>query len=206
VQRRERLDATRMAPEVKGPVMPANSYVGIVEQEVPRLVVSRARRMHIDRDEIDDLLQQIVPKLAKFEYDPSRSRGASRTTAMTAVIDRQIKAYLRAKNRYQKCIERVKVMSGDSASGRPGRPHHITQLDLVDLRLDLATAMATLSARDRMICHGMGDRLPVTVIAEQVGCGRDTVSRAIVRIREVFTAAGLLAWIDPDYRGDGEHA
>lgn len=47
--------------------MLANSYVGIVEQEVPRLVVSRARRLRISGDEIDDLQQQIVPKLAAFE-------------------------------------------------------------------------------------------------------------------------------------------
>ena len=184
--------------------MLANSYVGIVEQEVPGLVVSRARRLRLGRDEIDDLQQQIVPKLAEFQYDASRSNGASRTTAMTGVIDRQIKAYLRAKHRYQKRIERLQVMSGVLAYGRP--VHHVTQPEPVDLRLDLATAMATLSARDRTICQGLGDGLTVKAIAEQLGCGRDTINRAIVRIHEVFAAAGLRAWIDPDYRSDDEQA
>jgi RNA polymerase sigma factor (sigma-70 family) len=186
--------------------MLANSYVGVVEQEVPRLVVSRARRLRIGRDEIDDLQQQIVPKLSEFQYDASRSNGASRTTAMTGLIDRQIKAYLRAKYRYQKRLERLQVMSGASGYSRPVWPHHVTQPEPVDLRMDLAAAMATLSARDRRICQGLADGLTVKVIAQQLGCGRDTISRAIVRIRAAFTAAGLRAWIDPDYSQDTEQA
>jgi RNA polymerase sigma factor (sigma-70 family) len=182
--------------------MLANSYLGVVEQEVPRLVVSRARRLRVSGDEIDDLQQQIVPKLAEFQYDASRSNGASRTTAMTGVIDRQIKAHLRAKHRYQKRIERLQVMSGASAYGRPVWPDHVTKPEPVDLRMDLAAAMSSLSARDRSICQGLADGLTVKVIAGQLGCGRDTVTRAIVRIREVFTAAGMRAWIDPDYRSD----
>src|SRR5690606_23534322 len=81
-------------PGMKGPAMLANSYSGIVEKEVSRLVVSRARRLRVSGDEIDDLQQQIVPKLAAFEYDAAKSNGASRSTALTGVIDRQIKAHL----------------------------------------------------------------------------------------------------------------
>ena len=183
--------------------MLTNSYVGIVEQEVPGLVVSRARRLRITGDEIDDLQQQIVPTLAEFQYDPTRSNGASRTTAMTAVVDRQIKAHLRAKRRYRSRLERLQVLSGAWAYGRP--THHVTHPEPVDLRLDLAAAMASLSTRDLAICQGLADDLTVKAIALQAGCGRDTVDRAIVRIREVFTSAGLRAWVDPDY-GCGKQA
>lgn len=185
--------------------MLANSYVGIVEQEVPRLVVSRARRLRISGDEIDDLQQQIVPKLAAFEYDAAKSNGASRTTAMTGVIDRQIKAHLRAKHRYQKRIERLQAM-GNPASARFVWPEHVTKPEPVDLRMDLAAAMQRLDERDQTICRSLGEGHTVKAIAEQLGCRRDTVSRAIVRIRQIFTQAGLRAWIDPDYSPDAEQA
>ena len=68
--------------------MIANSYVGMVQSEVPHLIISRARRYRVGRDEIDDLQQQIVPLLAGFRFDPARANGASPATAMTAVVDR----------------------------------------------------------------------------------------------------------------------
>lgn len=188
-----------MAPQLKGPVMLDNSYAGIVEQEVPRLVVSRARRMGIGRDEIDDLQQQIVPKLAAFQYDGSRSNGASRTTALTSVIDRQLKAHLRAKHRYRKRIERLQTMSCPSAWERPVWPQHVTQPEPVDLRMDLADAMDMLSDRERTICAALREGQTIKAIAQQIGCGRDTVSRAILHIRQVFTQTGLRVWIDADY-------
>lgn len=185
--------------------MLANSYSGIVEQEVSRLVVSRARRLHVSGDEIDDLQQQIVPKLAAFEYDAAKSNGASRSTALTGVIDRQIKAHLRAKRRYQKRIQRLQTMS-NSASARFVWPEHVTRPEPVDLRMDLAAAMERLSERDQIICRSLGEGHTVKAIAERLGCCRDTVSRAILRIRQVFTQAGLRVWIDPDYSPNAKHA
>jgi len=182
--------------------MLANSYVGIVDQEVPRLVVRRARRMRIPREEIDDLQQQIVPKLARFEYDEARSNGASHTTALIGVIDNQLKAHLRAKRRYERRIERLRAQSLAANRCRPVWPNHIVQPEPVDLRLDLAEVVATLSQRDQTVCRGLAQGHTKKAIAEQLGCGRDTVARAICRIREVFAKAGLQVWIDPDYAGE----
>ncbi|MBI1373707.1 MAG: sigma-70 family RNA polymerase sigma factor [Phycisphaera sp.] len=189
-------------PSLKGHAMHANSYVGIVEPEVTRLIISRARRLRIAGDEIDDLQQQIVPKLAEFEFDASRSNGATPMTAMTSVIDNQLKTHLRAKRRYQSRIEHMKSKSRALASGRPVWPNHVTQPEPVDLRMDLADAMGELSQRDRVVCDGLSKGQTIKAIAERLGCGRDTVNRAIVRIRNIFTAAGLKAWIDPDYRAE----
>ncbi|MBI1374089.1 MAG: helix-turn-helix domain-containing protein [Phycisphaera sp.] len=182
--------------------MHTNSYVGIVEPEVTRLIVSRARRLHISPDEIDDLQQRIVPVLAEFKFDASRSNGASRTTVLTAVIDRQLLAHLRTTRRYAEHIERMGSRYRALASGRPIWPNHVTQPEPVDLRMDLADVMQQLSQRDRVVCDGLSKGQTIKAIAERLGCGRDTINRAIARIRNIFTAAGLKVWVDPDYRAE----
>lgn len=173
-----------------------NCYEGIVEKDVCRLVVSRARRMQIPPDQIDDLQQQIIPKLAKFKFDPSRANGASRTTVLTSVIDHQIKAYLRARSRYAKRIEELQTV----AAAQPPRPKRVAQPEPLDLRMDLAAAMATLSVRDRKICQALAAGMNVKAIAKELHCGRDTVGRAIERIRETFCRAGMRAWVEPEGR------
>lgn len=183
--------------------MLANSYIGMVQPEVPRLIVTRARRYRVGRDEIDDLQQQIVPLLADFRFDPARANGASPVTAMTALVDRQIKAHLRSRHRYLQRVERLQAMFGTPAEGVATQ---LAQPEPVDLRIDLERTMSRFSPRDRKICQGLSHGLSVKAIAQQLSCGRDTIDRAVIRIRHVFEAAGLRAWIDPDYRSDRQHA
>ena len=178
--------------------MLANSYVGMVQPEVPRLIVSRARRLGVGHADIDDLQQQIVPLLADFHFDPARANGATPATAMTSVIDRQIKAHLRSQRRYQQRVERLQAQSDEAARENATVPPQVAEPEPVDLRLDLERTMSRFSQRDRAICWGLGHGLSIKAIAENVGCGRDTVDRAVARIRRVFEAAGLRAWIDPD--------
>lgn len=182
--------------------MVANSYVGMVQSEVPHLIISRARRYRVGRDEIDDLQQQIVPLLAGFRFDPARSNGASPATAMTAVVDRQIKAHLRSKHRYQQRLLRLQAVSGEAGRNGTTALTQVARSEPADLRIDLERTMSRFSPRDREICQGLSHGLTITAIAQQLGCGRDTVDRAVIRIRRMFEAAGLRAWIDPDYHGD----
>lgn len=177
--------------------MLANSYTGMVESNVTRLIVSRARRLHLSGDEIDDLQQQIVPKVARFQFDAQRSNGASHTTALTSVIDRQVKTYLRTRRRYRRRIQLLSAEPGRYATRLMGC-HEAAPPEPVDLRLDLEAAMARLSQRDREICRLLSEGWAVLPIAKRLHCGRDTIGRAIARIRQTFIAAGLRAWVDPN--------
>lgn len=183
-----------------------NRYTDIVDPKVARLIVSRARRMRINREEIDDLQQRIVPMLAEFQFDEARSNGAAQSTVMTVVIDRQLMAHLRAKRRYAEHLKRMGSQSRALLSGRPIWPNHVTQPEPVDLRLDIEKAKVGLSDRDQQICDALSHGESQKAIAERLGIGRDTVARAISRIRDVFTQAGLKAWVDPDYDGEVERA
>lgn len=183
--------------------MLANSYVGMVQPEVPRLIVGRARRYRVGADEIDDLQQQIVPLLAAFRFDPARANGATAATAMTGVIDRRIKAHLRSKRRYQQRVERLQAMAGTPVTQDAAASSRAAHSDTADLRLDLEQTTARLSPRDRAICQCLGDGFTIAAIARRLKCGRDTVARAVQHIRRVFDAAGLRAWIDPNGDGPG---
>lgn len=183
-----------------------NRYTDVVDPKIARLIVSRARRMRIRHDEIDDLQQRIVPMLAEFRFDASRSNGAAHSTVMTAVIDRQLLLHLRAKRRYAKHLQSMCSRSRALLSGRPIWPHHVTPPEPVDLRLDVENAKGALCERDRQICDALSHGETQKAIAQRLGIGRDTVACAIRRIRDVFTTAGLKAWIDPDYDGEVAHA
>jgi RNA polymerase sigma factor (sigma-70 family) len=173
----------------------SNNYAGIVPPEVLKLIASLAKRYRVPIDELDDLQQTIIPLLTEFRFDPAIANGATPLTAMTAVIDRQIKAYLRANRRHQKRLERIQNENAlKVANGM--------QSESPDLRLDLEQALLQLSENDRQICKALSQGETVTAIAEQLNCGRDTIMRAIARIRDVFESAGLQAWIDPNHQGN----
>ncbi|MAX27158.1 MAG: hypothetical protein CMJ19_21900 [Phycisphaeraceae bacterium] len=180
--------------------MHCNAYVGTQNQTVANLVIHRARRFGIKPDEFDDLQQKIVPKLACFLYKPERSNGANLNTALTSAIDKQLLCYLRACKRYQQRIERLRNLHYIKMT----QPDSVPQTQIADMRMDIESVLAQLSERDRNICIGLSHGHTIKDIAKQVGCGRDTVSRAIQRMRKTFTDAGLKVWVDPDF--DAEHA
>lgn len=180
--------------------MHCNAYVGTQNQTVANLVIHRARRFGIKADEFDDLQQKIVPKLTRFLYKPERSNGANLNTVLISAIDRQLLSYLRACKRYQQRIERFRNINYLKMI----QPKPVPPTQVSDLRMDLETVLAQLSERDRNICIGLSHGHTIKDIAMQVGCGRDTVSRAIQRMRKTFTDAGLKVWVDPDF--DAEHA
>lgn len=184
----------------------ANSYAGIVQPEIPNLIVTRARRYQVMPEEIDDLQQQIVPVVSRFVFDPARSNGATRQTALTAVVDRQIKAYLRARTRHEERIKRLQERSRPRAHDCTVVADPSTQPDAIDLRMDLERAFGLLTDRERDICRDLARGATVSSIAKRLNCGRDTIDRAMAHIRQAFELAGLEAWVDPQYRAAGRRA
>jgi len=168
----------------------ANDYAGMVPPEVLKLIARRAKYYRIPPDELDDLQQHLVPLMSEFRYDPAVANGASETTAMTAMIDNQIKEYRRTNRRYRQRIERFQNKNVDPS----------VQPEPSDLRLDLQSALRQLLPRDRKICELLSHGHAVKDIAKQLKCMRSTVVQAIPRIRKVFKDAGLQAWLDPDWK------
>ncbi|MCL2640334.1 MAG: helix-turn-helix domain-containing protein [Phycisphaerales bacterium] len=166
----------------------ANNYAGMVPPEILELIARRVRYYRIRADELDDLQQQIVPLLMEFRYDPAIANGASETTAMTAVIDNQIKVHKRSNRRHQRRIERMQTQVRESTTD-----------PTVDLRLDMERTLMQLSPQDRAICQHLAQGHSTTDIAQRLNCCRATVDHAVRRVRQVFEEAGLQIWIDPNY-------
>lgn len=137
-----------------------------------------------------------MPLLAKFEFDPARANGASRQTAMTAVVDRQIKMHLRSKRRYRVRIERLQTQQSETASDEALVTDHAADSANADRRMDVAKAIADLPEFDRRVCLALSKGMSITAIAREVGRGRDAVNGAIRRTRRTFENMGLRAWVD----------
>jgi hypothetical protein len=52
--------------------------------------------MGFRRQDLDDVQQQVSIALLQFNFDEARSNGASERTAITAVIDRQLRKIRRS--------------------------------------------------------------------------------------------------------------
>lgn len=172
--------------------MLSNDYTGVIDPTLATLIRRRGKRARLNNADIEDLQQIVAPKLAQARFDPQR---AAVTLAVT-IIDRQIRSMLRTRYSRRKHIHRM------IGAARPQQAP--AGLDAVDLRLDLDSALRTLSPRHQEICQGLLRGLSKRAIAAQLGCSAGSVDSVISRIRRKFAAAGLGAWIGESGRDGGK--
>lgn len=157
-----------------------NRYDGLLESWKVRLIVSRAKRLGFRRHDLEDVQQELALDVIAFRYDPSK--GAAEPTALTSMIDNRLKAIRRRSWRY--------AMRVTSAGDGP-------QLEVLlvdgqaDLRLDVLTVMATLSATELAICLRLIQGQSVRQIARHLKRGWHWVDRIIKGIRGRFELMGL---------------
>jgi len=176
--------------------MHQNEYADTAERWKVALLVRRAKRMGFRRDELDDVQQTVVLKMADFKFDPEKANGASETTALTGMIDRQLRTMRRAKLRYRRRLDQMRAESGcaddQHATNEELQPSYEEPTALV---CDVREAVAGLGPRDRQLCTALAAGQSVDEIAKGLGCGWHTVQRRIARIREHFCRIGLDDWI-----------
>jgi len=156
-----------------------NDYRGVVADWKVELLVRRAKKMGFRRHDLEDVQQEVILDVMKFEYDPSRSNGASEETALTAVIDKRLKMMVRGRKREQ---QRMEVIA----------PRQATEYPPPDgLALDVNDVTSRLSPDDQAVCRAMSEGECPRQIAVRLGWSWRRVEQAIARIRQHFTAAGL---------------
>lgn len=150
----------------------------------------RARRLGFRGHDLDDAVQEIIIAVLEFEYDPARSNGASPSTALTAVIDRQLKALLRAKRRrdrrQEQALEELGRTRGMATNGDADEPF---------LGQDVAQAVAQLPAHLQAICTGLANGESMTALAQRLGCNWYTLQRHVDEIRAHFQSHGMDGWL-----------
>lgn len=157
-----------------------NTYEGLLEDWKVELICRRARRMGFQGFDLDDAQQQVAVSLLSFEFDESRSNGATESTALTAVIDRQLamirRAEARARRRDDLCSERSEAYC---------------QGEQTELAIDVQRVVEQLPDVDRQICAGLSDGRSVNELAKSLGLSWHAVRDRIRAIRRHFEKLGL---------------
>ena len=87
--------------------MYAIEHAGVVETWKADLILERARRLGFRGPDLDDAFQEVVLAVCDFCYDEGRSNGACEATALTTVIDRRLKSFLRRRYRHESGFEQL---------------------------------------------------------------------------------------------------
>lgn len=167
-----------------------NDYGSLVERWKVDLITARARKKGFRTDEIDDAEQEIVPAIIGFVYDPEKSNGATETTALTALIDRQLTFIQRGRARRHKHEQRYRELSGVTV----GRPAELLEDDhrrYVALKMDVQATVARLSPMQQAVCAGLLHDEARRRIAKRLGISRYGLDRLIDGIRDRFKDADL---------------
>lgn len=165
-----------------------NDYGELIENWKAALIVSRAIRMGFRRHDLEDVQQQVVVALLAFEFDPAKSNGASEATAITALIDKKLKAIQRARSRYAKRVVGHTDESREEASLAATDEFSTA---LVAQTLDVREAVADLPPPAQQICTALADGLSINEIARALGVGWHTIRRQVAGIRGYFEFLGL---------------
>ena len=162
--------------------MLANSYDACVEPWKAQLLTQRARRMGFVGPDLEDAQQDIILEVIAFEFDGQRSNGASEVTALRMLIDRRLSGLRRAKQRYEKILERQTPPS----DGMP-----VEEDSDRDLALDVQSATAAMPREERSVCEDLSLGRSISEIAQRQGCNWHTVRRRVKNIQQRFEALGL---------------
>jgi DNA-binding NarL/FixJ family response regulator len=165
--------------------MAPNHYEPVLDKWKSELIAARARRMGFRDHDLLDAQQEVALAVMLFRFDLAKSNGAAETTALTALIDRQLKTMLRAKVRYDRCVQRAgQEHTADAAHN-----------DLHSLVIDVRDAVDRLTPAEQAVCRGLGCGDSIDQIAYDMGRGWHTIRRIIERIRVQLSAIGLDAWL-----------
>ncbi|MFO0915328.1 MAG: hypothetical protein U0795_20365 [Pirellulales bacterium] len=169
--------------------MRGNSYEGVLETWKLKVIRQRARRMGMNGNDLDDALQQVVMVLMHFRFDAERADGASERTAVTAVIDRQLKMMRRRETRAHQRVESLQEGYVDSYEDR--QP---------ELSVDVRGILEALPALDQKICDCVAAGMSIRQMSEMFGMSWHSMEARIESIRNCFERRGL-AGAAPVWKG-----
>lgn len=164
-----------------------NQYGQLIEKWKIEIVRDRARRRGFNDDDIKDALQDTVPALLAFHYEPARSNGASERTAVTALVDRRLSFIQRGHARRIKRRERyamLMVKEGCTSAAMPNIAGPAA------LRMDVQEILARLMPREQAVCAALARGETCSGIARELAVSRRHLNGMIRHIRAQFKSVG----------------
>ena len=165
-----------------------NEYGQLIEKWKVDIVRDRARLRRFGDEEINDAMQDVVPALLAFRYDPERSNGASERTAVTALVDRRLSFIQRGHARRIKRQERYAPLLEKDGCTSAAMPNIAGP---AALRMDVQDAVSRLTPREQAVCAALARGETCSAIARELAVSRRHLNGMIRHIRGQFRNVGL---------------
>jgi len=159
----------------------------------------------LERDEFDDLLQEVLTHW-RSKRDRYRDAGrASRKTFMGRVIRNKLTDLVRKRESNKRKVDYIAVSLDepladeedsstlgdtiDESTVKGGSPDPFFR---VDLRIDLSRVLKKFTPHQKKLCHLLGEKgLTVTEASDYLKTPRSTIYDELKRIGELFQREGL---------------
>ncbi len=172
-----------------------NRYGTLTEKWKVDLVKKLARKDGFRGDELDDVLQDIVPIIIGFKFEPEKSNGATEATVIEAVVRKRLKFMLRCRARRQKHENIYRMLHGATEEG-PAPEESVPGPDrLTGMAIDVQKTVADFTPQEQAVCVALADGQTRCEVAEGIGISRYEVDQIIGRIAEQFRGRDLDAWL-----------
>ena len=171
-----------------------NEYGDQIDRWKTDLILARAVKLGFAQRELPEIQQEVVPSVAAFRHDPVRYPNASEVTVLTSLIDHHLVKIIRTRSRYQSLKDEVARRTIIAEGARP-ELDEATDITAWDRSQDVAACMARLDADDRAICEALAAGESLDGIAKRLKLPRRSLQTALRRVRSLFTAMGLNAWM-----------
>ena len=158
----------------------------------------------LEREELEDLMQECLTHWALVRDRHDAARGASQRTFMATVVRNTLRDMVRSRRAYRRRANYVAESLYEPLGGDESSPTLADELDeaaglcerrdaisRIELRLDLEKAVESLTLRQRRICRHLRDGYSVTDLSELLKTPRATVYDELKRIRCSFAKRGL---------------
>ena len=171
-----------------------NRYEGYVEQWKVNLALGRIRAFGFPADQWPDLLQNLMPEVAGFQFQADRAGGRNEAQVFYGLINNRLRSVLRSQQRQQRRIVRHQELLGVSPENADLHPAFAAE-ERTDMQLDIDLSLAALPQQHRSVCQRLMDGDSIAQIARDLNLAWHTVERIIEQVRKQFTKPELDAWL-----------
>lgn len=172
-----------------------NDYGTLVEEWKVDLIIKRAKRKGFRDHEIEDAQQEVILDVIAFQYDASKSNGATEETALTSLIDRQLTFIQRRMARRHNHEEKYREMKGAVDGNPTPTPTYSDEERRIAIILDVQRGMEMLSQREQDVCRALAADISRLQIAKNMGISRYQLDLIIEGICLRFDAMNLGEWV-----------
>ena len=171
-----------------------NRYDGYVDQWKVSLALGRIKAFGFQPDQWSDILQDLMPKIARFRFQANRAGGRNEAQVLYGLVNNHLRSVFRVQQREQSRVLRHHELLGVSPTKAESHPLFAASINSA-MQVDIDLALTQLPERERSICQRLMLGHSLTQICQDLKLHLSTVKTCIARVRELFSKLELNAWL-----------